>query len=132
MSSLKQRIAQLANEFAENVLRELKRASIDEILAEGKAVSRPSGKSPAPKPAAKPKSKGGGRLPRRSQADIDRAVEQIVTLLLKHPLGLRADQIRDALHLDERELPKPLTDAVQNGRIAKRGNKRSTIYLPPR
>ncbi len=136
MSSLKQRIAELANEFAANVLREIKRASLEEILAETagsapKARKAEKGAKPGPKPAhAKKSVASSGRLPRRSQADIDRAIESIVALVNRHAQGLRADQIQEALGGDPRAVSKPLSDALSKGLIAKRGNKRSTVYLP--
>lgn len=137
MSSLKQRIAELANEFAANVLREIKRASLEEILAETsgaapKARSAEKGMRRPLKPGAKKAASGNDRLPRRSQADIDRAIESIVALVNRHASGLRADQIKEAIGGDPRALSKPLSDALTRGLIAKRGNKRSTVYLPKR
>jgi hypothetical protein len=55
-------------------------------------------------------------------------VDAIVGLLARHPAGLRAEQIRDALHLQSKELPRPLREALASGRITKTGEKRATTY----
>ena len=56
-------------------------------------------------------------------------VENIVSLLGKHPGGLRAEQIRDALGCQAKELPRPLADGLSEGRITKTGQKRATTYF---
>lgn len=56
-------------------------------------------------------------------------VEDIVALLGKNPEGLRAEQIRDALGVQAKELPRPLADALTEGRIKKTGQKRATTYF---
>jgi hypothetical protein len=68
-------------------------------------------------------------LPRRSADDIGAVVEQIVELLRQHPEGLRAEQIREALSLQAKELPRPLNEAVAAGRLGKSGQKRATTYF---
>lgn len=70
-----------------------------------------------------------GRLGRRSTADIGRMVDSIVALLQKHPDGLRAEQIREALNCQAKELPRPLADALAEGRVSKTGQKRATTYF---
>jgi hypothetical protein len=55
--------------------------------------------------------------------------DAIVTLLEKHPEGLRVEHIRSELACDQRELPRPLTDAVAAGRVVKQGRKRATTYF---
>jgi hypothetical protein len=56
-------------------------------------------------------------------------VDSIVELLGKHAEGLRAEQIREALGCQAKELPRPLTDALTAGRIKKSGQKRATTYF---
>lgn len=93
---------------------------------------------PAPKAAAKPvavakpvaaKKTATGRLARRSVEDIGSVVTSIVSLLQSHPEGLRAEQIRGALGLDAKELPRPLADGLAAGTISKQGQKRATTYF---
>ena len=56
-------------------------------------------------------------------------VDSIVSLLQKNPEGLRAEQIREALSCQAKELPRPLADALAEGRISKTGQKRATTYF---
>ena len=56
-------------------------------------------------------------------------VDAIVELLGKNAGGLRAEQIRDALGVEAKELPRPLADALEAGRVTKSGQKRATTYF---
>jgi hypothetical protein len=68
------------------------------------------------------------RLGRRSADDISALVDRIVDLLAKSPEGLRAEQIRESLDLEAKELPRPLAEALSSRRIGKSGQKRATTY----
>jgi hypothetical protein len=70
-----------------------------------------------------------GRLPRRSATQIANVVERIVALLKESPRGLRAEQIREKLGLQSKELPRPLKEGLDGGRIAKSGQRRATTYF---
>jgi hypothetical protein len=58
-------------------------------------------------------------------------IDEIATLLASHPEGLRAEQIRAALGVEAKELPRPLADALAAGRVTKTGQKRATTYFAP-
>jgi hypothetical protein len=121
-SNLKSTIESLATEFAMSVIDALRAASIDELT--GVSVRRGNGHLPA---------EGGGRrarrLGRRTTADIGRMLDSIVTILEKSPEGLRAEQIRAALSVQAKELPRPLADGLTLGRLTKSGQKRATTYF---
>jgi hypothetical protein len=68
-------------------------------------------------------------LPRRSANDIAQVVERIVALLRQSSKGLRAEQIRQKLGLQAKELPRPLKEALDSGRLSKSGQKRATTYF---
>jgi len=125
--SLRTRIHDLASAFAESLLRAIRGASLQELL--GERPGRPPREAAGGEPSAPRASSRRGRLPRRSAADIARVVEKIVSLLKQNPKGLRAEQIRDKLGLQSKELPRPLQEALDGGRIAKSGQKRSTTYF---
>jgi hypothetical protein len=136
MTTLRSTISQLANEFAAGVLEAIRGASLQEILAEsgaggGKARrGRPSAAADVTRGAAPAKRRGrGGRLGRRSAGDIAGLVQQIVQLLEANPEGLRAEQIREQLGLEAKELPRPIADALSSRKIAKQGQKRATTYF---
>ena len=56
-------------------------------------------------------------------------IDDIVELLGKNGGGMRAEQIREALGVEAKELPRPLADALSAGRITKSGQKRATTYF---
>jgi hypothetical protein len=90
------------------------------------AVASASAGSSSPGPARR---KGGGRLARRSPEQITAVADSIVSLLEKHPDGLRSEQIRAILKLDRKEIPRPIQEALDKNRITSEGQKRSTTYF---
>jgi len=142
--ALRDTISDLAEAFAASVLNAIRQMSLDEILAEAQrtggtyAQRGPSKLIGAPAPAAtatassapgKGRRKGGGRLARRSQDQIDAVADSIVALLEKHPKGLRSEQIREMLKLDKKEIPRPIQEALSSNRITSEGQKRATTYF---
>jgi hypothetical protein len=137
-SSLRNRLNDLAASFSAGVLDAIRGASLEELLSES-----PGGKTRAPArspvhaaaaaivtaAAAPSRRRNGGRLPRRSAGDISQAVENIVGLLGENPGGLRAEQIRQKLGLQAKELPRPLKEGLEGGRLSKVGRKRATTYF---
>jgi hypothetical protein len=129
MANLKSTIEDLAAEFAMSIVGALRTASIDELLSLGASRARGGRVTlPSTEGVARPRGRGG-RLGRRSTADIGRMLDGIVELLGKHPEGLRAEQIREALACQAKELPRPLADGLREGRITKTGQKRATTYF---
>jgi hypothetical protein len=112
------------------VLEALRNVSLEDLLAEATAPSR-AARVPrrSVEPTASTPRKRGGRLARRSPADIARLVDRIVALLAQHPKGLRSEEIRAKLGLAAKEMPRPLADALAAHRIVRRGQKRATTYL---
>ena len=132
MSTLHQTINSLASEFAHSLLRALRNASLDEIIAETDAGHAGGGRRrgrPAAAPAAGGARRGGGRLRRRSVTDINAVVTKIVALLKSNKKGLRAEEIRAKLGLDRREIPRPLAEALKKKLVSKKGKKRATTYF---
>ena len=123
MSSLRSTIESLASEFAASVLNALRSASIDELAdVAGRGAptrrgpGRPRSDSADSSAAGAPKRRGrGGRLGRRSAGDISRMIESIVEVLQKSGSGLRAEQIRETLGVEAKELPRPLAEAISVG-----------------
>ena len=56
-------------------------------------------------------------------------IESIVGVLTKSGQGMRAEQIRESLGVEAKELPRPLAEAMSSGRITKTGQKRATTYF---
>lgn len=130
MSNLQSTLEALASDFARTVIAALRTASIDEITGlsgPARRVGRPAGAGETNGLARK--REVGGRLGRRSTVEIGQMVEAIVDLLKRSPEGLRAEQIRAALNVQAKELPRPLADALRAGRVSKSGQKRATTYF---
>ena len=120
MATLQSKIAQLASDFASGILEIVRGSSFEELAAV--AHGRVAGSTPK-------QARTGGRLARRSEEDIAAVVDKIVKLLGSKPNGLRAEQIREELGLESKELPRPLADAMSSRKIRKSGNKRATTYF---
>jgi hypothetical protein len=141
--TLQSRLGALALQFSESVLEAIRGASLEELFGESAArgasavpraqraprtahtapvsiAARPAGPGRKPRP---------GRLSRRSASDIERVISEIVSLLGESPVGMRAEQIRQRLGLVAKELPRPLKEALDSGRIGKSGQKRATTYF---
>jgi hypothetical protein len=123
-SALRQRLNELASSFAANVLLAIRSASLEDLLAES------GGHRGALRAAMDGAGhRRGGRLPRRSSLDIDQMIERIVGLVRQNPKGMRAEEIRQKLGIEAKELPRPLKEALHTGRLAKSGQKRATTYV---
>lgn len=132
MPDIKQQIDTLTSTFVDGLLQALRSSSVDELFSlSGETSSRKARAVTSSKPAkavkaakvAKP-----GRLVRRSPEDIAKVVDQMSTLLAKHPDGLRSEQIRELLKLESKEMPRPLGEALASGLLVAKGQKRATVY----
>ena len=133
-STLRNRLNDLATSFSAGVLDAIRGASLEQLLSESSGgKSRASLRLPpagsASASAAAPRRRRSGRLPRRSAGDISQAVEKIIGLLSANPGGLRAEQIRQKLGIQAKELPRPLKEGLEDGRLSKVGRKRATTYF---
>lgn len=122
-------INELAERFAHDLLRALRGASLDEIIAETApgyhGVKRRRGAQ------GLVASSGGkrGRLARRSEKDLAKIAEEIVaTVKASGKTGINAETLRGKLGIQRKELPRPLGMALTSKKITKRGKKRATTY----
>ncbi len=143
MSALKSSLQSLAASFAEDVVRAIQGASLQELLGEvgGSRVrhAKPSASNGSSASAAavatvarSPRSPAPlkrGRLKRRSAQDIAATLDGIVSLLKQNAAGLRAEQIRKHLNLLAKELPRPLSEGLEAKVLRKKGQKRATVYF---
>ena len=68
-------------------------------------------------------------MQRRSPADIARALDAVVILVRKSKAGLRSEEIRKALKLDVREVPRVLKEGLAKKKLKSKGQKRATTYF---
>jgi energy-converting hydrogenase A subunit M len=128
MSSLRTSLESLAASFANDLVRAIQGSSLEELRSEVGGASR-RGRPATSAPAKAVKRSKGGRLSRRSAADIAAALDGIVGLLKKHQAGLRAEQIRKALHMQAKEMPRVLSEGLSKKKLKKKGQKRATTYF---
>jgi hypothetical protein len=88
-----------------------------------KAASAMAGGRPG-----RPMRRGSGRLKRRSGDDIKKALVEIVSLVERHPKGMRAEEIRSELGMQAKEMPRILGEGLASRKLKKRGHKRATTY----
>jgi hypothetical protein len=70
-----------------------------------------------------------GRLPRRSSEEIAKTLNKIVLLVKTHKEGMRAEEIRSALGMQAREMPRILKEGLSTKKLASKGQKRATTYF---
>jgi hypothetical protein len=132
-TSLGSALDSLAQSFASGVLAAIRGASIDDLLAESGGAARRSAGRPArggtTGGSPKAKTTKDGRLARRSPEQISKAVDQVVALVRKSKTGLRSEEIKQALGLDRRELPRVLHEGLAKKKLRSKGAKRATRYF---
>ncbi len=69
------------------------------------------------------------RLKRRSPEDIAQALDEVVALLKKNKAGLRAEQIREQLGMQAKEMPRVLKEGLTKKAFKSKGQKRATTYF---
>lgn len=126
MSSLRSAIEALASAFASDVLAALKSASFEEVASLGGARRGPG------RPVGSGRrlgGGGGGKRRRRSMKDIVSALDDVVRIVSGTSKGLRAEEIREKLGLQSKELPRVLKEGLSTKRLSKKGEKRATTYF---
>jgi len=125
-TSLRSQLNALATTFADGVLAAVRAASLDDLLAESGGRRR-GGEGGGGQPD--PLRKARGRLARRTQAQIDAMLGKVVAAVKATPgKGLRAEEIRKALGLDVREVPRVLKEGLRTKKLKAKGQKRATTY----
>jgi hypothetical protein len=124
MPNLQAQLRALAEAFADGVLAAIRSASLEDLTGDAHATRGPS---PRARASSRPK-RPGGRLARRSEADVEKVLASVVVLVKNSKGGLRSEQIRDALRLDRRELPRVLKAGLGSKKLRASGQKRATVY----
>ena len=133
MPTLRSTLNDLAANLASDILDVLRGTSLEELRGESRGGRSGRGPGRPPKIAwsgvSKPSSaKKSGRLHRRSAKEIAAALDEIVGLVSKHKDGMRAEEIRKALKLDVREMPRALKEGLATKKLKAKGRKRATTY----
>ena len=129
MSSLQTQLNQLAQSFADAVLDAVRGSPLQDLIGGGQTV-RNGRSAPRPDGPSSPRgNRSAARLPRRSADDIAKALDEVVSLVKKHSEGLRAEQIRDQLRLQPKEMPRILKEGLSKKVLKSKGQKRATTYF---
>jgi hypothetical protein len=130
--SLRSNIQSLAATFADSVLAAIRGASLEDLLAES-GVGPPRGpgrpRKSATTSAPSSSRRSSGRLARRSPEQIAKALDQVVALVKGKKDGLRAEQIRAALKMESKEMPRVLKEGLAKRKLKAKGQKRATTYF---
>jgi hypothetical protein len=129
MANLQSRLNELASSFADAVLDAVRSVSLHEIQATGGTNNHRTGRAMAAGPGVVRRSRASGRLPRRSSEDIAKQLERVVALVKSQKTGLRAEQIRDRLGMQSKELPRILKEGLSKRALKSKGQKRATTYF---
>ena len=133
MQTLRITLRDLADSFASSVVQAIRGASLDVLLAEAsggarRGPGRPGKSTAAPTASVTPRAHKSGRLPRRSPEQIAKALDQVIVLLKGKKDGLRAEQIRVALKMQSKEMPRVLKEGLARKKLNAKGQKRATTY----
>ena len=130
MNAFKEMISGLAEEFVSAILEAVRGASLDDLSSVGGSAMKTHAAGGYRPPVAKKSggSKGGKRV-RRSEEAIQEVAEQIAVFVKKHKDGVGAETIREELGIDRKDLSRPMTEALGQKLISKRGEKRGTLYF---
>jgi hypothetical protein len=131
MPTLRSKLHDLASSFASSVLDAVRSASLEELVGQaGGGARRGPGRPPsASATQAKPaKAARSGRLKRRSAEEISQVLDEIVALVKRNKAGLRAEQIREQLGMQAKEMPRVLKEGLAKKKLKSKGQKRATTY----
>ncbi len=79
--------------------------------------------------AASASRRSSSRLARRSPEQIAKALNQVVALVKGKKDGLRAEQIRTALKMESKKMPRVLKEGLAKKKLKAKGQKRATTYF---
>jgi len=143
MPNLRSSLHDLANSFTNSILDAIRSASLEELIGKadggagtvgngrraGRSTAASKAAAPIPAPKTPKSASSSGRLPRRSAEDIAALLDQVVALVKKNREGLRAEQIRETLGLQAKEMPRVLKEALSARKLKTKGQKRATTYF---
>jgi hypothetical protein len=137
MSTLRSQINDLAAGFVDQVMSAIKATSLHELVGASdvggsvgpRRAARMATTAIAPVTSLKTPARKPGRLPRRSDVEIQASLAKIVALLQKHKQGLRAEEIRSNLAMQAKEMPRILKAGLSARKLSSKGQKRATTYF---
>jgi hypothetical protein len=127
MGTLKTTLHGLAEKFADELLRALRGASLDEILATGDGAQPRRGRLAAASLGSTPSARAPAAAATRGRDAI--TVETIVGILRKNPKGMRSEHLRKALGAKRGTWRYQMQKAIIEKRVRMHGTKNSAVYF---
>ena len=127
-NDLRTQIHTFAAQFATEVLKAIRGASLEDILDE--ATASPSHRASAATPAKRGRGRPKGSknaAPGVKSTGTGSVVESITAYVTQHP-GTSGEAARKALKIDRNKWSPAVAKAIAEKRIRKEGEKRSTKY----
>jgi hypothetical protein len=135
--AIRSSIEELAEGFAEDILASVRGTRLSEIVsAEIRQTSHEdwvtrrarqelNGNAATSGVLVLPSGKGR----KRTRAEMDEFVHEVVELCKQHEDGIHAEEMRAILKVRSQDLQRPITLALKAKKIKKTGQKRSTLYF---
>ena len=127
----------MANSELENRLRSLAQNFVNQVLGAFRdtfsEVVGGSASSPAARPGAASVAARAGRSTkdgRRTPAETLAMAHKLAAFIAGKPAGIRIEPMGKELGLRTNQMTLPLAKALKLGLISKKGQRRSTVYLP--
>ena len=131
--SLKNTIELMAGAFADELLRALRGASLDELLAasdvRSSASPRGAKAAAAAVTSATARRPRAGRWVRRSPQQIASVMASLVGALKGVKDGMTSEELQKAISVDKKTIVRPIAVALNANAIRKTGQKRATRYF---
>jgi len=129
MANLQSQLHDLACSFADSVLQAVRTVSLQDLQNSDNGVVRNGRTAASAVAMARERTRSSRRLPRRSAEDIAKQLERVVGVVRTHKAGLRAEQIRDKLGMQPKEMPRVLKEGLSTKALKSKGQKRATTYF---
>ena len=129
MANLQSQLHDLACSFAYSVLQAVRTVSLQDLQNSDNGVVRNGRTAASAVAMARERTRSSRRLPRRSAEDIAKQLERVVGVVRTHKAGLRAEQIRDKLGMQPKEMPRVLKEGLSTKALKSKGQKRATTYF---
>ncbi|CAN5811297.1 hypothetical protein BH09MYX1_BH09MYX1_53040 [soil metagenome] len=122
----------LCTTFTSGILQAIRKATVGELVEiAGPSPQAPESRARAVQPPATSRGprRRRGRLTRRTSEQLAETLARVVALVRQHSQGLRSEEIKKALDLDARELPRVFALGFAQKTLRSKGQKRSTRYF---
>ena len=132
MSNFQHEMNQVVDGFVAQIAELARQAALNTL--EATFASHGAGRAPTVAPPRGGATMGrprGGRGAKRRPEDLEALSNQFASFVKSHP-GLRIEQINKELGTTTKDMALPIRKLIAEGRIAAKGQKRSTQYFPGR